>query len=509
LEEISRRLSERHSARDPERLRPRIKNEDSELAREHLAHFTRQAWHILEPATTYLHNWHVDCISEHLEAVSAGQIKRLLVNIPPRYMKSISITIMWPVWEWIKRPELRYLFDSYSEDLMQEHNVARRTIIESEWYQSRYSDSFQLRKDDNRKSQFTNTSRGVMIANRSATGKGGNRVIIDDPLDPQQAYSDAEREAANRRFKIKLSNRLNNKKEDVIVVVMQRVHEKDVSGEAMAQGYHHLKLPVEVQKRVIVHFPISGRIIVRKPGELLWPEREGPDEIAAAKRAMGTWDFATQYLQEPAPIEGGILKRDWWRWYRQTPGRFDEIIQSWDLAFKDNLTSKDKKVKASDMVAGQVWGRRGGEYFLLDYVCERMSFTATIQAIRSMRAKWPNARRILIEDAANGPAVMDALKKKLSGLIAVSPDGTKLARVHAVSPEVEAGNVYLPLVMDSAGNWGPPEWAEDFVRICALFPNVKNDDAVDAFTQALRRLSKGGVGKVRETDYTEDNHDED
>lgn len=502
LEEVLRRQQAKQPVnREPPVLTPTIRNDDSELATQHLSHFIRQSWHILEPATTYLHNWHIDCISEHLEAVTAGDIKRLLVNIPPRYMKSTIITIMWPVWEWLRKPWVRYMFDSYSEELMQEHNVSRRTIIESEWFQARYCDRFQLRRDDNRKSQFTNNHRGVMVANRAATGKGGNRVIIDDPLDPEQAYSDAERESANRRFKVKLSNRLNNKKEDAIIVVMQRVHDKDVSGEALAQGYLQLKLPSEVGKRTIVHFPISGRVIIRKPGDLLWPEREGPAEIAAARVAMGTWAYAAQYLQEPAPIEGGIIKREWWRWYRQAPGKFDEILQSWDLTFKDT--------KSSDRVAGQVWGRRGAEFFLLDYVCERMSFSATIQAVRSMRSKWPNARRILIEDAANGPAVIDALKKKITGIVAISPDGSKESRVHAVSPEVEAGNVFLPMVMDGAGNWSPHPWAEDFVRLCALFPKGEYDDPVDAFTQAIRRLTKGAGGtKVRQTDYTEDNDDD-
>lgn len=481
LEEISRRLSERRLVSAPKKAT--IRDEESQQARRSLASFVKQSWHVLEPATEYLHNWHIDCISEHLEAVTAGEIHRLLINIPPRYMKTTIVSVMWPCWEWIDHPELRYVFDSYSVSLMEDFSVARRLLIQSPWYQQRFSDSFFLMPDRNQVGEFRNDHRGVMIANRSATGKGGNRVIVDDPLDPEQAHSEAERKTALRRFDKKLSTRLNDKRKDAIICVMQRLHEKDVSGRCIELGYEHLKLPGEAPHRIVVYFPTTGRVIVREPGDLLWPEREGKPEIETAKKALGSYDFAAQYQQEPAPVEGGIIKRAWWKFYRQYPGKFDEILQSWDLTFKDT--------SHSDLVAGQVWGRLGADFYLLDYVAERMDFIATLSAIRSMSAKWPRAKTILIEDAANGPAVVSVLKKELTGIVTFSPAdyGSKEARVFAVSPTVEAGNVYLPLTMNADGNWSPAYFVEDFVRLCALFPNAEHDDPVDAFTAAIIRMS--------------------
>ena len=487
LEEATRRLSEKRLASAPKPPppipTPTVHDEQTDKIISSFAAFVPFAWPILEPGTDYLHNWHVDCIAEHLEAVTAGEIRHLVINIPPRMMKSTLVTIMWPVWEWLSTPTLRYLFDSYSANLMETHSIARRNLIESPEFQARFCDRFQLAHDSNKKDEFSNTQRGTMIANRTATGKGGNRVIVDDPLDPEQAFSTAEREAANRRFTQKLSSRLNNKKKDSFVIVMQRVHEKDVSSIGIARGYFHLKLPVEAPHKTIIYFPRSGRVLVRQPGDLLWTDREGPAEIATAKTDLGSYGFAGQYQQEPAPVEGGIIKRAWWKYYRQYPGKFDEIIQSWDLTFKDT--------SHSDLVAGQVWGRLGADFYLLDYVAERMDFIATLSAIRSMSAKWPRVKTILIEDAANGPAVVSVLRKELTGIVTFSPAdyGSKEARVFAVSPTVEAGNVYLPLAQSAEGTWTPAYFVEDFVRLCAMFPNAEHDDPVDAFTAAIIRMS--------------------
>jgi len=168
------------------------------------------------------------------------------------------------------------------------------------------------------------------------------------------------------------------------------------------------------------------------------------------------------------------LKRNWWQYYRQTPDRFDEVIQSWDMAFKDT--------KTADFVVGQVWGRKGADKYLLDQVRDRMDFPATVQAVRSLSAKWPQARNKLVEDKANGPAVIATLKNEIPGLIAVNPEGGKVVRAQAASPDIEAGNVYLP-------DPSVAPWVHDFIEECAAFPNGANDDQVDAMTQALIRFA--------------------
>jgi hypothetical protein len=296
-----------------------LESDSSSREAEHLEgslpEFVRAAWPVLEPETPYLSNWHIDAVSEHLEAVTAGQITRLLVNMPPRYGKSNLITIMWPVWEWIRRPETRWLFASYSGSLSVKHSVDRRAIIRSDWYQERWGHRVKIADDANLKTEFMNTRRGVMVATSvggGATGRGGDRVVVDDPHNPLQAESDVQRRSAVTFFDRTLSNRLNDKRKGAIVVVMQRLHEEDVSGRCLELGYTHLKLPAEAKGRTVVAFP-SGREVVREDGELLWPEREGPKEIADAKAAMGSYAYAGQYDQEPSPPGGGLFRREWFR----------------------------------------------------------------------------------------------------------------------------------------------------------------------------------------------------
>lgn len=216
----------------------------------------------------------------------------------------------------------------------------------------------------------------------------------------------------------------------------------------------------------------------REPGQPLCPELFTKQALESIKTSVGSYWWASLYQQRPSPAEGGIFKRHWWQYYRQAPGKFDEIIQSWDMSFKDKATS--------DFVVGQVWGRSGADKYLLDQVRGRMDFTATLQAVRSLSAKWPQARAKLVEDKANGPAVIATLKREISGLIPVEPQGSKEARAWAVQPEVEAGNVYIP-------DPGIASWVHDFVEECAAFPNGAHDDQVDAMTQALLRFAANTV----------------
>jgi len=443
-----------------------------------LSAYIKQAWDVIEPGKEYLHNWHIDAISEHLEAVTAGQIKRLLINIPPRYMKSISVSVCWPTWEWIRKPETRWIFSAYSASLSTKHSVDRRTIIQSDWYRKNWGDRFFLVSDQNVKTEYLNDKRGVMVSTSvggTATGKGGNRIVVDDPHNPQEAQSDTQRESGVTFFNQTLTTRLDNKKKDAIVVVMQRLHEKDLSGYLLAQGgWEHLCLPAEADKKTIIHMPISGKEIIRLPDDLLWPEREDVKEIAQVKKDLGSYGYAGQYQQRPSPAEGGIFKRHWWQFYTQVP-QCQEYIQSWDCAFKGSAES--------DYVVGQVWGRVGAQFYLLDQVRAKMNFPATLQAVRNLTAKWPQAYLKLIEDKANGPAVISTLFAQIPGLVPVNPEGGKEVRAHAVSAAVEAGNVFLPSPQIAS-------WIDDWVEELTTFPNGEYDDQVDAFTQAVNRFLK-------------------
>jgi predicted phage terminase large subunit-like protein len=501
---------------NPQRRLPTLDEIQTEKAGRHLADYIRPAWPVIEPGTEYLHNWHIDAISEYLEAVTMSQIRRLIINLPPRNMKSIMASVDWPTWSWIKRPELRWLFASYSQSLSTKHSVDRRTIIQSAWYRQRWGDRYQLRGDANLKTEYMNDHRGHMIATSvggTATGKGGDILVADDPLNPKAAVSDLQREGANTWFDGTFYTRLDDKRRGAIVLVMQRLHESDTTGHLLAKeaGWEHLCLPAEAEKRTIVVMPISGREIIREPGDILWPEREGPKELADAQTALGAQGYAGQYQQRPSPPGGSILKRHMWRYWRprgvelppvpvvmpdgeirmveavELPERFDEMAQSWDMNFKDEESARGSK--PPDFVVGQVWGRKAADKFLLHQARGRYSFPETIAAVERMSVSWPEARAKWIEDKANGSAVISMLRHKVAGLIPIQPDGGKIPRTQAASPEIESGNVYLPHPALFI-------WVEGFIEECAGFPNGANDDQADAATQALNKMSQGSIGPI-------------
>jgi predicted phage terminase large subunit-like protein len=281
-----------------------------------------------------------------------------------------------------------------------------------------------------------------------------------------QTYRDATWDWYRATFSTRIQE------DGAIILVMTRWHEDDLAGRllrAQEEGG---------DKWEVVNLPALAEdddMLGRQLGEPLCPQLFTKETLEKTKVRLGSFWWNALYQQRPSPQEGGILKRHWWKFYRKAPDKFDEIIQSWDMTFKDT--------KTADFVVGQVWGRKGADKYLLDQVRDRMDFPATIQAVRTLSAKWPQARVKLVEDKANGPAVIATLKKEISGLIPVEPQGSKESRAWAVSPEVEAGNVYLP-------DPSIAPWVHDFIEECTVFPNGTNDDQVDAMTQALIRFSR-------------------
>ncbi|MHB9027087.1 MAG: phage terminase large subunit [Armatimonadota bacterium] len=484
------------------RLRPRVS--DDMPPNISLSDFIRQGWHVIEPGTEFIDNWHIELISEHLEAIRAGSIRRLIINIPPRYMKSLIVSVFWPAWSWLTRPASRWMFASYSASLSTMHSVLRRYLMQSPWYQKDWSEQFKLLRDQNLKTEFANDKLGMMVATSvggTATGKGADILVADDPINPTEADSDVRREAANTWFARTFSTRLNDKKRGAMVVIMQRLHERDLTGVLLEQGgWEHLCIPAEAEARTVYSYPMTGETYTREPGAILWPEREGPDELTQQKIALGSYGYAGQYQQRPAPAEGGVFKRAWWRfWYpldapapypvqvrlpngemhtcpqAPLPERFEEAAQSWDMAFKGEADSCD--------VCGQVWARRGADFFLLEQRSERLDIIGSIDALLEMSRRFPEVLTKWIEDAANGPAIIQMLRKRVPGLIPVTPLGDKLTRARAVSPLVEAGNVYLP-------HPSVKPWTDAFITVAMTFPAGKKKDPIDAMSQALLKLSQ-------------------
>lgn len=451
---------------------------DYEMAESHFSHFVQGAWDVLEPQTDLLWNWHHDLICEYLTATALGQIKRLIINIAPRSTKSLLATVSFPDWIWIKRPSDRFLFGSYAETLATKHSLFRRNLIESEWYQAGWGDRFKLSGDLNKKTEFANDKTGQMKAagiKGSITGEGGDYIIIDDPHNPKGAESDADREATLQNFDLAWSNRLNNKKTGRIILIMQRLHHQDLTGHLIAKnlGYEVLKLPSVCEKKTIITFPISGRELIRTPGEFMHPQRDGFEELEQAKKDLGSYGFAGQHQQEPSPRSGGIIKRAWIKYYKELPDNLEEKIIVADLTYKD--------AKAADFTVIEVWGRKGSSMYLIDQIRDRMGFPAQVQAIKTMSARHPDAIAKIIEEAANGAAVIQTLQGEIMGIVPFKPQTGKDARLAAVSPIYEAGNVFYPDPTIAP-------WVGTNVEEVVSFPTAAHDDTVDCASLAIMRL---------------------
>jgi hypothetical protein len=275
---------------------------DRELATRSLREFVRQAWHVVEPATPFVPGWHIDAICAHLEAVTRGEIRNLLINVPPRHMKSLLVSVFWPAWEWIRWPERRWLYSSYVGALSIRDSLKCRRLIESPWYRARWSHVFSLTGDQNAKMRFDNDRSGYRLSTSvggAVTGEGGDRIVCDDPHKVDEVESDAARKTAIDWWDVAMSTRVNDPKTSAMIIVMQRCHQRDLSGHLLEKGnFEHLCLPAEYEgptRATSIGFSDPRT----EQGELLWPERFGPQEIAELKINLGSYAAAGQLQQRP------------------------------------------------------------------------------------------------------------------------------------------------------------------------------------------------------------------
>jgi predicted phage terminase large subunit-like protein len=443
----------------------------------------------------YQVNWHHAVICQYLEQLRKGEIKRLLIFTPPRHGKSELVSRRFPAYSFGRNPNEQIISASYSDDLASRMNRDTQRIIDSKEYRELFpltnlygknvrsvGDGSYLRNSDifeivGHKGVYR--SAGIRTG---ITGMGFTLGLIDDPFkDRKEADSKTIRQSVWDWFTSVFMTRA--EKDARVCITQTRWHKDDLSGrilEMIQKGSQEpwtvLNLPAIIEDDDLNQLdPMDTREL----GEALWPGKYDLDRLAEIKQTIGSRDWAALYQQRPTVEGGNIIQRAWWQYYESPPARFDEVIQSWDLTFK--------KTDAADYVVGQVWGRKGADKYLLDQVRAQMGFVDTVRAIHAMARKWPQAHRKLIEDKANGSAVIDAIKKEVMGVIPVQPEGGKESRAHAVSPQIEAGNVHLP-------KWAP--WVQDYVEEWANFPNGKNDDMVDSTTQALNHLGGSGVARL-------------
>jgi predicted phage terminase large subunit-like protein len=419
-----------------------------------------------------------DFLSDKLLTDTGIPSRILILQMPPQHGKSQTITETLPSWYLGKYPEKRVIEVSYSDDLAQVFGRRNREKLE------RYGQSIfgvKLSRKTRSETEFElDNGVGIMISRgilSGITGRPGDLIIIDDPIKNRQ---EADSEPYRNRIWDEWLNSIRTRRSAAAktIIIMTRWHEDDLAGRLQAGEDRDtvitINLPCEAE---------DGDPLGRLPGQSLFPEIGKDDAwLKSEKRGYiskeGARAWNALYQGRPTSLEGNMLKREWWKYYVSLPApmeKFDEIIQSWDMSFKDT--------EKSDFVVGQVWGRYKADKYLLDQVRGRMDFPATIQAVRKLSQKWPQTLCKLVEDKANGSAVIATLQQELGGFIAVNPEGGKEARVSAASPAIEAGNVFLP----------DPEitpWVGEFIEECAAFPTGAHDDQVDAMSQALIRLNK-------------------
>jgi predicted phage terminase large subunit-like protein len=423
----------------------------------------------------------VDALAEHLQAVAEGQIRNLAIAIPPGCAKSLTAAVQFPAWCWISDPGLKFLFASYSAALSVRDSVRCRRLVTSPWFQERWADKFQLAPDQSEKSKFENTRSG----SRTATSVGGvgtgvrcDVCLIDDLMSVSQADSEHERESALDWFFSTLPSRLNDQKTGRTVVIGQRLHQGDVIGEIVRRGlgYEILSLPAQFDSR-----NRSVTCLWQDPrtedGQLLWPDKLGEPELDRLRKQLGSSRFNAQYNQSPSSAGGKIWKREWIRTYSKAelPVKFDKVVLSLDAAFKD---SRD-----SDFVALQAWGVVGEDKYLLDRFHQQVDFLGTLTATQAMAARWPGYNAVLVEDKANGSAILSTLRGKIRGLISISPSESKIARAMSAQPQFEAGQICVPHEQDAP-------WISEVINEWCGFPNAKHDDETDCTSQVLNWLRK-------------------
>jgi predicted phage terminase large subunit-like protein len=460
-------------AKDAERIRARCQT---------LAGFVREAWHVLEPRATYTHGWHIDAICQHLESVTDGRINRLLINVPPGSSKSLLVSVMWQAWEWGPRglASMRYLTTSFNDGPVKRDTRKCRDLMLSDWYRSLWPEVELNRTGE---TSFSNTATGTRegVPFGSLTSQRGDRLVIDDPHSTETAESAADRLATTRKFREGAQNRLNDQEKSAIVVIMQRLHEEDVSGVIAEVGmeYVHLMLPMEFEPERVCTTAIGFTDPRKAEGELLDPVRFPRDAVEKLKRDMGSYAYAGQYQQRPAPRSGGMFQRGDFEIVDAVPAG-GKRCRAWDFA-----ASKEKPGKQPDWTVGLKMLYIGGTFYIEHVERGRWSPGEVEKTLKNTATQDGIAVTIRMpqDPGAAGKADAETKIKLLVGYRSkVSPvSGEKATRAQPAAAQAEAGNVKLV-----RGSWNAA-----FLDEVCTFPSGQFDDQVDAFADALNELALG------------------
>ena len=441
--------------------------------RHDLTAFTHRVFQTIEPGQSLVPNWHHEVLADHLERCLSGEIRFLLISVPPRSLKSIMTSVALPALVLGRHPSERIICASYDQELADKHARDCKAIMGSDWYQRLFRGTI-LSRNRNAVGEFTTTMKGSRLATSiggSLTGRGANLIIVDDPLKAEDAMSEARREAVKHWFSNTLYSRLDDKNRGRIIVVMQRLHPDDLIGHLLDSGqdWHHLRLPA-IADQDEAFMLRDGRTLGRSEGEALDTLREPLSSLERTRASIGDMAFSAQYLQEPLPLEGGLINWSWFRFYDGPPERKvgDIIVQSWDTASKAD--------ELSDYSVCTTWLRRDNQHYLLDVDRARRDYPALKQRVLELH-KRHEADAVLIEDRSSGIQLIQDLRDTGQLYpIAINPEGDKVTRMYGQSARIEAGQVLLPRTAS---------WLDAFQREVVQFPHARHDDQIDSLSQYL------------------------
>src|SRR5438477_12081790 len=455
------------------------------LLRQDFVSFAVRCFQDLSPQAELAMNWHIEVIAAKLTAVREGKIRRLIINVAPRNLKSLLTSIAFLAWYLGHDPSAQILSVSYAQDLADKLARDCRSIMMSPWYRQ----IFRTRLAPHRQAvqEFITTRQGYRLATSTGgvlTGRGADIILIDDPLKPEEALSRAQRQACNEWFVHTLYSRLNDKRGGAIVIIMQRLHEDDLVGHVLAQEqWEVLSFPAiaEVDEVHEIEIILGPRRFTRRQGEALHPDREPLEVLDRIRRTIGEYNFAGQYQQSPAPLGGGLVKAEWFKRYRENerPERFDRIVQSWDTA--------NKATELSDFSVCTTWGVKGKDLFLLAVFRRRLEYPALKRAVREQQALFA-ATELLIEDKASGTQlIQELIVEGCHGVTRYEPTTEKIMRLHAQTAIIENGFVHIPETAP---------WLAEYLHEMTVFPKGKHDDQVDSTAQFLDWFKRPSPGQA-------------
>ena len=454
--------------------------------------FFKAAWVVVEPAVPLSTNWHhkyiCDTLQEECERIIAQKpkTKDIIINVPFRSTKSLIVTVMFPVWAWIKSPKLRFITSSYSAALSIELATKSRDIIFSDWFKRRWGDVFHIKKDQNLKERYENNFVGMRRATSvggTVTGQGADFLIVDDPLSPQMANSATERENANEWYRTTFYSRLNQPDIGVRIIIMQRVHEDDLTGFLLGKEtrlkYRHVCIPAKSGDGNIK--PAYLEKFYEKGTQLFWKDRFSQKILDDYKSALGSYGYAGQLQQTPTPLDSGMIHKDWFKIDRY---RVDESIVNFVI---DPAYTADQKNDPSALLA---YTYKENRWQIVDCVNVYKEFPDLVKFIQQWVQKngYTNRSRIYVEPKASGKSIVQTLVRE-TGLNVKEdkpPTKDKVARVSDVSASLESGRVSLL----------NGDWNDEFLDQLAKFPAAKHDDMVDCLVMAVNKEIWSGGGKV-------------